>query len=86
MKWKARMSEQVAELLCGDNSEGYFHYPPGAQHDGIDNDSPSLNRTIGNNRPRSGLSNPQNTQHITTTEVAVQIPPCFTTGRPDIRP
>ena len=41
---------------------------------GIDNDSPSLNRTIGNNRPRSGLSNPQNTQHITTTEVAVQIP------------
>jgi hypothetical protein len=33
MKWKARMSEQVAELLCGDNAEGYFHYPPGAQHE-----------------------------------------------------
>lgn len=29
MKWKARTTEQVAELICGDNTEGYFRYLTG---------------------------------------------------------
>lgn len=29
MKWKARTSEQIAELICGDNTEGYFRYLTG---------------------------------------------------------
>ncbi|MBP2873728.1 MULTISPECIES: hypothetical protein [Pseudomonas] len=26
MKWKARTTKQVAELICGDNTKGYFLY------------------------------------------------------------
>ncbi|MEJ5279811.1 hypothetical protein WH299_11100 [Pseudomonas sp. MYb541] len=29
MKWKARTTEQVGELICGENTEGYFHYLTG---------------------------------------------------------
>ncbi|KPW47377.1 hypothetical protein ALO95_200095 [Pseudomonas syringae pv. antirrhini] len=29
MKWKARTTEQVAELICGDNTDGYFRYLTG---------------------------------------------------------
>lgn len=29
MKWKARTTEQVGELICGDNTEGYFQYLTG---------------------------------------------------------
>lgn len=67
MKWKARTPEQVAELLCGDNTEAIFIIRQVLSMNGIDNDSPSLNRAIGKNRARSSLSNPQNTQQIITT-------------------
>lgn len=29
MKWKARTTEQLGELICGDNTEGYFRYLTG---------------------------------------------------------
>lgn len=29
MKWKTRTLEQIAEMICGDNIEGYFHYLSG---------------------------------------------------------
>ena len=67
MKRKAPAPEQVAELLCGDNTEAIFIIRQVLSMNGIDNNPPSLNRAIGKNRARSGLSNPQNTQQIITT-------------------